>query len=181
MTRETHVALLRGINLGANNRITMKVLCALFADLGCANVRHYIQSGNIAFEVAPGEAARIASGVSQAIAAGHGFNVPIVTRSAAELEAIALALPYPGDEDVTHVMFLDAHPSAERVALLDPRRSPPDTFHVRGREVYLRCPDGLARTKLSNAYFDKTLATISTARNWRTLQALISLAQKGAD
>jgi uncharacterized protein (DUF1697 family) len=46
---------------------------------------------------------------------------------------------------------------------------------VRGREVYLRLPDGMARIKLTNAYFDSKLATISTARNWRTVTKLLDL------
>jgi uncharacterized protein (DUF1697 family) len=60
-----------------------------------------------------------------------------------------------------------------RTARLDPDRPPPDRFAVRGREIYLRLPDGMARTKLTNAYFDAKFATISTARNWRTVTKLL--------
>jgi uncharacterized protein (DUF1697 family) len=63
------------------------------------------------------------------------------------------------------------------VAALDPLRSPPDAYAVRGREIYLQCPNGVGSTKLTNAYFDSRLATISTGRNWRTVLKLFELAQ----
>ena len=86
--------------------------------------------------------------------------------------------------DGLHVAFLADAPLADRVARLDPGRSPGDAFEVCGREVFLHCPNGLARTKLTNAYFDATLGTTSTMRNWRTVLALLSMAKKlkeGAD
>ena len=64
--------------------------------------------------------------------------------------------------------------SAQRVAALDPNRSPPDQFRVVGREIYLCLPNGVARTKLTNAFFDSRLATVSTLRNWRTLLELMA-------
>jgi uncharacterized protein (DUF1697 family) len=74
-----------------------------------------------------------------------------------------------------HVMFLANAPSPENIAALDPKRCPPDEFIVRGREVYLKLPNGVARTKLSNAYFDSKLATIGTQRNWRTVKTLMEM------
>ena len=61
------------------------------------------------------------------------------------------------------------------VEKLDPDRSPPDAFHVRGQEVYLHLPNGVANSKLTNAYFDSKLATTSTSRNWRTVTKLLDL------
>ncbi len=78
-------------------------------------------------------------------------------------------------EDTLHVLFLADQPSARSVDDLDPDRSPSDVFIVRGREVYLRLPNGVARTKLTNDYFDAKLATTSTARNWRTVTKLFEL------
>ena len=74
-----------------------------------------------------------------------------------------------------HVLFLSGEPDRSGVASLDPRRSPPDEFAVRGREIYLRCPNGMGRTKLTNDWFEKHLATASTARNWRTVLALLEM------
>jgi len=63
------------------------------------------------------------------------------------------------------------------VSALDPKRSPPDELVVRGRDIYLRLPNGVARSKLTNAYFDATLRTTSTLRNWRTVLQLLEMAR----
>ena len=80
------------------------------------------------------------------------------------------------ETDKLHVVFLAELPDAERVEALDPDRSPPDEFVVRGREIYLHCPNGLARSKLTNSYFDARLSTTSTMRNWKTVRKLLELA-----
>ena len=51
----------------------------------------------------------------------------------------------------------------------------PDEFVVRGTEIYLLLPNGVARSKLTNAYFDSKLATTSTSRNWRTVLKLFQM------
>ena len=100
------------------------------------------------------------------------------SRTARELERIVKANPFiePGtDLRLLHFGFLVNRPSAARVATLDPDRSPPDAFTLRERELYLRCPNGMARTKLTNAYFDARLQTVTTIRNWRTTLRLLEL------
>jgi uncharacterized protein (DUF1697 family) len=59
------------------------------------------------------------------------------------------------------------------VKSLEPK--PPDEFAVIGREIYLRCPNGYGKTKLTNAWFDSRLKTISTVRNWRTVLKLLEM------
>lgn len=70
-------------------------------------------------------------------------------------------------------------PDSAEASSLDPNRSPPDSFQLRGREIFLHCPNGVARSKLTNAYFDAKLGTTSTARNWRTVLKLNELAGSG--
>ncbi len=57
----------------------------------------------------------------------------------------------------------------------DPDRSPPDELAAHGRELYLHLPRGVSKTKLTNAYLDRTLGTTSTLRNWRTVLQLAEL------
>ena len=174
----TYVALLRGINLGGRNILPMTDLLGLFADAGGADARAYIQSGNVVFRAEPAVAARISAVVEKAVAARFGFSVPVVLRTAAELELAAKRNPFVrarADVATLHVAFLADQPSAAQVAALDPHRSPPDEFVVRGREIYLRCPNGLARTKLTNLYFDAKLSTTSTVRNWKTVLKLLAM------
>ncbi len=175
---DVFVALLRGINVGGANRLPMRELQALLGALGCREVRTYIQSGNAVFVAPTEQAAQLPGLISEAIGARSGLAVPVVLRRAAELAAVAEDNPFLGagaDPCSLHVLFLAEAPDAAAVARLDPDRSPPDAFVVRGREVYLCCPDGLARSKLTNAYFDRALGTTSTGRNWRTVLTLVEM------
>lgn len=170
----THVALLRGVNVGGKNKLPMKALVALFEDLGCEAVRTYIQSGNVIFEAKSTEG--LADRIAARIEADHGLRVPVVLRTAEALARIRADNPFPdADPKALHVMFLRDAPAKVRVKALDPDRSPGDAFVVRGANVYVCCPNGIARTKLTNAWFDAQLGTVSTGRNWRTLGKLIDL------
>ena len=174
-----HVALLRGINVGGKNMLPMKDLAAMFTNAGCASVSTYIQSGNVVFEASPALSRRIPTLIERAISDRFGYQVPVVTRSGAELGKIVRANPFleaGANIGTLHVAFLADSPAQAKIKALDPNRSPPDEFAVRGREIYLQCPNGYGRTKLTNGYFDSKLATTSTVRNWRTVVKLLELA-----
>ena len=124
-------------------------------------------------------AGRIGPIIRDSIAEQFGYDIPVVTRTVEEFEQVVRRNPYLGreaDPKALHVMFLADVPEGADLEALDPDRSPPDEYTVAGREIYLHLPNGMARTKLTNAYFDSTLKTVSTARNWRTTLKLLDLA-----
>lgn len=173
-----HVALLRGVNVGGKNKLPMKDLAAMFEAAGCREVRTYIQSGNVVFRASKAVASRARRSVEAAIAKRLGKDVPVILRTVAEMREAVRENPFATpntDAKSLHVAFLAARPSASRVKALDTDRSPPDELAVHGSEVYLRLPNGVARTKLTNAYLDGRLATTSTVRNWRTVQKLLEM------
>jgi uncharacterized protein (DUF1697 family) len=173
----THVALLRGINVGGKNKLPMRELAALFEAEGCGDVRTFIQSGNVLFDLPSARVATLGERISARIHEGHDLTIPVVLRTARELAAAAAHNPFAaGDTAMLHVMFLRDKPSAAKVKALDAERSPGDRFTLVGRDLYLRLPNGVARTKLTNAYFDRALDTVSTLRNWRTVQKLAEMA-----
>ena len=160
----------------------MKVLAEIFSEAGAADVQTYIQSGNVVFRAAPDLAELLPSLVTKAISKRFGFAVPVVTRSAEEFRRVATGNPFLAegvDTTKLHVAFLTDRPDATRADTLDPGPSSSDEFEVRGREVYLRCPDGMGRTRLTTAYLDKRLATTSTIRNWRTVSKLVDMLPGG--
>jgi uncharacterized protein (DUF1697 family) len=170
-----HIALLRGINVGGKNMLPMKDLAALFVAAGCGDVKTYIQSGNVVCQVLPAVVRNIRPAIEDAILKRFGYRIPIVMRTGQEFRDVVTGNPFLKAgvvADVLHVGFLADMPSPERIAALDPHRSAPDEFVVRGREVYFRFPNGVARTKFTNQYFDSKLATTITIRNWRTVMAL---------
>jgi uncharacterized protein (DUF1697 family) len=116
--------------------------------------------------------------VPKRIAREFGFAPPIVIRSGRELAQVVKASPYPVPEQEghsLHVLFLADKPAAQHIRALDPNRSPGDSYAVLGGEIYLALTNSAADTKLTNAYFDSKLGTISTGRNWRTVLKLLEL------
>ena len=172
-----YVALLRGVNVGGRNKLPMADLRDLFASAGCAAVRTYIQSGNAVFEATHELAEAVPEIVTVAIRRRFGYESAVVLRSGEELRQVVTSNPFDtsGDPRFLHVAFLKDTPSAEAISRLDPERSPPDEFVVRGRNVYLRYPNGVARSKLTNEYLAARLQTVSTMRNWRTVLKLLEM------
>ena len=178
MPRRTHVALLRAINVGGRNALPMKDLAALCEAAGCRDVVTYIQSGNVAFGATAALAKKLPAALEAAIRERAGLAVPVIVRDAEALAAVARDNPFLAagvDPTQLHVGFLASAPTKARIAALDPKRSPPDEFVVRGGEVYFRFPRGAGKTKLTVTYFDAKLGTTITLRNLRTLQALREL------
>jgi len=172
----SYLALLRGINVGGNAVLPMKELSAIFTGCGASDVRTYIQSGNVIFNAASPEV--VVEAVTREIARVYGYPGRIVTRSAAELAAAYKGNPFAragAPQETLHVYFLADKPDAAVVKSLDADRSPGDSFVVNKREIYLQLPNGMARTRLTNAYFDSRLKTVSTARNWKTVGKLVEM------
>ena len=162
----------------------MKNLVAIFEAAGCADVITYIQSGNVVFKAGAALAKTLPAALEVAILERAKLRVPVTIRSAAALSEIAKGNPFltrrgaGAATDPLYVSFAAAAPSADKVAALDPKRSPPDEFVVKGREIYLRLPNGVGKTKLTNAYFDSKLGTPTTVRNWRTVLKLLEMSAR---
>jgi uncharacterized protein (DUF1697 family) len=177
---KTYVALLRGINLGARNKVPMPELKSALESLGFEDVVTYIQSGNVVFRSSSGGAKEIAARIEQRIEEVFGLSIAVVLRTPAELKSIAQSNPFLRREtDLTklHAVFLKSRPSAKAIAQLDPERSTPDEFSVRGHEIYLHLPNGFGRSKLTLDYFERRLGVDATARNWKTVVKLLELAK----
>jgi len=173
-----HVALLRGINVGGKNMLPMKELVAMFVAAGCADVVTYIQSGNVVFSATDKVVAGLGGVIAGQVGKRFGLRVPVVLRTAAEIDAVIRGNPFSktgeGNE-ILHVCFLADRPGKDLVGGLDADRSTPDKFAVVGQEIYMQLVKGVSGTKLTNAYFDSRLKTVSTIRNWRTVLKLAEL------
>jgi uncharacterized protein (DUF1697 family) len=174
----TYVALLRGVNLGARNKVSMADLRDLFADLGHEDVATYVQSGNVVFKSPVRDAAKLRDAIEKRIRSELRLEITVVLRTKSQLARIAGGNPFAkrGRAPTTlHVTFLAERPSRARVGALEAKSLPPDEFRVVGEDVYLHTPRGYGRSKLSNAYFEKQLAVRGTARNWNTVTKLAEL------
>jgi uncharacterized protein (DUF1697 family) len=173
-----YVALLRGINVSGKNMLPMKELAAMFTAAGCSQVETYIQSGNVVFSAGTRVVKGLDARISKMMEEGFGWKVPVVLRSAAQMGMVVRENPFlktGSAVELMHVYFLAEAPGSEMVVELDAGRSPGDRFEVVGGEIYLELGNGMGKSKLTNAYFDSKLKTVSTARNWRTVLKLVEM------
>jgi uncharacterized protein (DUF1697 family) len=182
----THVALLRGINVGGRNKVAMAELAALVSGLGHSEVATYIQSGNVVFRSPGRSAAALSAELETAIADRFAVNVPVIVISAAELADVITANPYP---DVTehrylHAFFRADEFSAQQLsALRDAQdkastKGSPDEAMIVGRTLYLHTPGGMGRSELAgllNRGGKASPIAAGTARNWATVLKLHAL------
>jgi uncharacterized protein (DUF1697 family) len=153
----------------------MAALRTMFDDLGYANVRTYLQSGNVVFDSARTAHAKLAQQIEQEVSSTFGHDISVIIRNGSDLERVVNDNPFAtaGVPPLTlHVVFLAKPAPAGAVKDLDPDKWLPDKFEVRGAEVYLLLPNGMGRSKLSISYFEKALGIRGTARNWNTVSRL---------
>jgi len=174
--------MMRGINVGGQKIIRMESLRASFRALGFLRVRSYVQSGNIIFEASKGPTSSLSGKIREKILNDFGFSVPLILRTSAEMEKIVNDNPFLTenaiDHSKLHVTFLSDPPAKAVLKKLDALAPISDRFRVGGREVYLHCPDGYGRTKLSNTAFEKLLSVDATTRNWKTVNTLAELSTR---
>lgn len=174
-TAERQASLLRGVNVGGHNRVAMTSLRALYEGLGCTDVETYVQSGNVVFSSSL-DPDRIRLDVEAAIRSEFGLEIRVLGRSHGELERIVATDTFGGaDPTWRHVVFLSETLPPETVDALRESASGREEVVVTGREIHLYLPDGMGRTKLSQALIERRLRVIATARNWRTVIRLRDL------
>jgi uncharacterized protein (DUF1697 family) len=176
------IAFLRAVNVGGRNTIRMEALRALCADLGLRDPTTHLQSGNLIFASDARDPARLARRLEDAIEAGHGFRTSVILRTAPEWAAVIARSPFADRREISpsrlHVMVLaDApgKPARQRLLALD---FGPEEVRFGAREIYIHYPNGVGRSKLTNALIEKTLATAGTTRNWNTATKLHDLATR---
>lgn len=175
-----YVALLRGVNVGGRSRLPMPALRAIATGLGHRDVTTLLQSGNVVFSSDEADPAVIGAALERAIEESKGLEVSVIVRTHHELASALARTPYAAvDGTKAHVVFLSREPDPERVAALDPARSPPDRFTVDGREIHLDLPNGAGRTKLTLDWFERRLDVRGTARNRNTVERLVDLTAEG--
>jgi uncharacterized protein (DUF1697 family) len=174
----THIALLRGVNVG-NNMLKMEHLRAMLAGLGFADVRTYLQSGNALFS-AKGAPADLAAKIERKVSEATRLPVSVIVRTRAELQRVIAGNPFAKEAGTApktvHVAFLAGEASKAGIAAISRLSAGPDRWHAAASEIYLCCPDGYARTKLNNTALERALGVRATTRNWNTVMALHAMA-----
>ncbi len=173
-----YVALLRAVNLGSRNKVSMPDLRSVFVAVGGEDVETYVQSGNVVFRSRAAEPGKLTNAIEKRLRSELDLDVSVLLRTQAELASVVAANPFAArqrDPTKLHVTFLRDAVDKARGREVEATQLEPDEFRILGREVYLHCPEGYGRSKLSNAYFEKELGVAATTRNWRTVTKLAVL------
>ena len=182
----THVALLRGINVGGGGKVPMAQLRTLVAKLGHRDVATYIQTGNILFTPSHDDETALAGELSKAIADEFGVRTSVIVLSRSELASVIEVNPYADAPDLrfVHGVFLPAEPDEAATQLVADAvsaaaaKGSKDVAQYVGRTLYLHTPDGFGTSDLARELLakrkNKPPAT-GTARNFKTIAKLLEL------
>ena len=174
------VALLRGINLGARNRVSMPELRELLTGLGHEDVQTLLQSGNVVL-TSREKGEQLEQALERAIAAELGVASRVIVRTVRELAAVVERNPLgevADDPKRYQVSFLSAKLAPEVKKQLEAADVAPERVAVHGREIYAWHPAGIQRSPLVKLLTDEKLGVTATARNWNTVTKLLDLARR---
>jgi uncharacterized protein (DUF1697 family) len=175
-----HVVLLRGINLGARNRIAMGELREALEEAGFKDVRTYLQSGNVVL-TSTAKPENVGRKCEREISARFGLEIPVVIRTRDELARVVKRNPLGKvavDPKRYQVSFLSAKLAAKVVRELEAAAAESEEVVVIGREVYAWHPKTIARSRLWTKLAGKSLGVAATSRNWATVEALLAMADE---
>jgi uncharacterized protein (DUF1697 family) len=176
------ISMLRGINVGAHNRIKMDALRAVYESLGLRDVQTYVQSGNVIFSTKEKARTKLRTRIETAIHKKFGFRPDVILRSVSEMRDAIARNPFAGRRDIEPskllVTFLAEKPDGRAQQMIREIKAHPEELHLDGRELYVYFPNGMARPTLSWATLGKSLNTTGTGRNWNSVVKLLEMAEK---
>ncbi len=174
----TYIALLRGINVGGNKKVEMSKLKTVFEDLGFANVTTYINSGNVIFDCPQTNAITLDSKIEEGIDKSFGFSVPVVIRTAQNIQVLAKAVParWKNDsEQKTDILFLwEKFDSKETINLIKINPDVDELIYLPGAIIWhlnkkYYTKSGMHKFIGTEVYKNMTARNINTVRKLSTL------------
>lgn len=171
---EKYIILLRGINVSGKNKMPMVELRELLNNLDFINVQTYIQSGNIILDSNHSKNV-VCNLIKEGILAKFGYDVAVIARTISELKVAIENYPFSlENEKIVAFTFLDKKPEISEIEL---NNLGDDMFKIQNDMVYLNCPNGFGKSKITNNLFEKKLKVVATTRNLRTTLKLLELAK----
>ena len=175
------ISMLRGVNLGAHNRIKMDELRALYESLKFEGPKTYVQSGNVVFRTKETNVEKVAKKIRTGIEKKFGFSPEVIVRSTDEMRKAIAATPFAGrdlEPSKILVTFLAAEPGPEALAKMSDLKKYPEELHLRGRELFIYFPNGAGKSKLPWSQVERLVKVTGTARNWNSVVALLKMGEE---
>jgi len=179
--KQTFISLLRGINVSGKRILKMETLSRLYSEMGLKNIKTYIQSGNVIFQTSNQKTIDLEKQISENILNQFKIEVPIIVLNFKELQTIFTQNPFLNErnEDISklHLTLLSELPTQEKLNQLTDIQFFPSEYHIYKKSIYLFCPEGYSKTKLTNTFFENKLKIKATTRNWKTMNEIWTLAK----
>ncbi len=176
---ETYIALFRGINVPGSHILPMRELKLVLEQNHCVDVRTYIQSGNVIFCSTLSDVGRLAKRLTTAVSKSHGFQPRVLVLTRSDLKNAATRNPFSEATEnpkSLHLFFLAEPPKKPDLKTCESLKANTERFALKGSVFYLHTPDGFGTSKLAKRA-EKLLGVAATARNWRTVMALLDIAK----
>jgi uncharacterized protein (DUF1697 family) len=171
----TYIALFRGINVGGNNILPMKELVSILEKLGCQNVRTYIQSGNVIFQINRSQEKNIETKINSGILKSSGFDPKILLLTVSEFLNVVKNNPFIADNGkAVHFFFLSSTSSQPDLGKINKIKTASEKYLLKRKVFYLYAPKGIGRSKLA-ASVERCLGVTVTARNLNTINKLVPM------
>ncbi|NRB64474.1 MAG: DUF1697 domain-containing protein [Saprospiraceae bacterium] len=172
-----YVILLRGINVSGVKKVKMAELRTLLSEAGLQDVQTYIQSGNIVAKSNLSLSA-VQQKVYEVIAAHFGFEVPVQvfedTMWLTFVKSNPFLTQYSDNQKALHLTVLAETPNLPNPFDVNTT----DAWQQVERCIYLYCPNGYGRTKLTNGFWEKKTGLKATTRNWKTVLTIANMIEK---
>lgn len=170
------VVFLRAVNVSGKNIIKMAKLKTSLLAAGLEDVSTYIQSGNIVLQ-SNLDNVKLQEKVKGLIQKDFSLDVEVFVLSVAELQAALDQNPFPvnAEPNKVFITFLSESPDGQMLQDLQHVDHGVETFEVKGAVLYFYLPDGMAKSKMSNNYFEKKLKVTATGRNLNTVRKMLAL------
>jgi len=178
MATKRYAALLRGINVGGKNLISMPDLRAAFEEHGCTSVATYIQSGSVVF--ATDRPAKGLEGELEAMLERR-FAIPllVVVRSHQQLRAIVEKAPagFGQQPDTYHsdVIFLKAPLTTGQAMSVVRLRADVDQAWTGTGALYFQRLSARRTASRMSSIIGTPQYQLMTIRNWRTTTTILGL------
>jgi len=175
------ICLLRAVNVGGR-QVKMDQLKAMAVDMGFADARTLLASGNLVVEAGKASSGSLEKAFEAEFQKRFGFHAEFICRTAAEWRALMDACPFPKDAETRGNRLLclvpQGRPAADVVEKLEALAAYGEGIARVGDIVWIAfSEEGMARSQLANAKAMRAFATPVTGRNWNTVAKLGALAE----
>lgn len=176
----TYIALLRAINVAGHGTLPMADLRAFFAKVGFADAQTLLQTGNVIFHGSKKAPTSLERVLETEAVKRLGVTTRFMVRTAPEFASLVAANPFPAmatvDPGHLLVMFLKDAADPKKVKVLQAAITGREIVRAKGKDAYITFPDGVGRSRLTNAVLERALGTSSTGRNWNTVLKIAAAA-----